>query len=111
MWLWFFKREDGSVSVARITSFANTSRAAYLRAPKGTAPGTPYDPAMYQQPDADGWFAHDGGDCPVPIGVKCNIRYSDSDMEKGLVLPDLDPRYGDDWYGWSDIIRFWRPAQ
>lgn len=58
----------------------------YLRAPEGTKPDTPYDPSMYQQPDAAGWFTHDPREdsvCPVPVGVKYEVRFGHGEVCKG----------------------------
>ena len=89
--LWFYSDEYGITRTAGECLFSTSGR--YIQAPAGVALGSHYRHDLYQQPDADGWFAHDpqpDSVCPVPAGVRCELRY--------------------DWYGWDSCIVAWRPV-
>lgn len=86
--LWFFSRffhisPKGAAAKERLF---RSNCGFYLRAPEGTKPDTKYDPSMYQQPDAAGWFTHDPREdsvCPVPVGVKYEVRFGHGEVCKG----------------------------
>ncbi len=44
------------------------------------------------QPDADGWIAWNGGECPVPDGVRFQIRMRDGAIVAGYPGPHWDWR-------------------
>lgn len=54
---------------------------------------------------ADGWIKWDGGECPVPVGAKVDIRFRDNSEYLNEDADKLRWRiYGDDWI--TDIIAY-----
>lgn len=97
--LWFH-RSEGFKDVGRSFNAKEIdSDGLYLKAaPNVVAAWAKYNPDDYQQPDADGWFAHDpqpDSVCPVPAEVEFEVRHRGGPHIKEL--PQQDYRHHSWW--------------
>ncbi|MGL5219582.1 MAG: hypothetical protein ACRC8G_08910 [Plesiomonas shigelloides] len=58
---------------------------------------------LYPAPDADGWIAWEGGECPIPLLAACDVKFSRGDEIESTIAGNVGWQHK---YSGGDIIAY-----